>query len=340
MVCKESALCRGAYVHRQIIIKVFRTGGQEFSLGGDSADGVAKGVRETAGHVNEELFQGVDVVFFIESFLKGGCFFREQACVAVQVPAGDCGYGLSLKTGSQLVENPGISDGGPANHETSGVATIRPDASCHRVHDVAIGDDGAGHELDGTGNPLRVHRAAVAFENGSAVDDETVWAVFGDNVENGGEFFRFFPPEPAFDGEGSFGQGIAHPPEDGVHGAQFAQKSATCILVADEARRTSHVQVDAGNGVFHEHPGIAHKGIAVVAYELGVDGPPSRVFINGAQDLLVRLKVMGAGTEVFRNEVVRQCPKCGQNPEECQVRNVFHGCQCEEHVRCIQGSAS
>ena len=47
------------------------------------------------------------------------------------------------------------------------------------VHDVAIGDDGAGHLFDGAADAVGVHGRAVALGDGPAMDCEGIDGVLG-----------------------------------------------------------------------------------------------------------------------------------------------------------------
>ena len=104
--------------------------------------------------------------------------------------------------------------------------------------------------------------------------------------------------------------------------------------------RASHVEIDSGNGMLHEQACIPHQGVAVTADELGVDRTSGRVLVDRSQNFRIGLTVMRAGSEIFRDEIVGQGSEGGQDTEESQVRDVFHGSQGEKHVRCIQGTAS
>ena len=60
---------------------------------------------------------------------------------------------------------------------------------------------------------------SVSFPDGSPMDGEPVWTVFGDDAQNSGKFLWIFPSKPAFDGEGTFRQSISQASEDGIHRA-------------------------------------------------------------------------------------------------------------------------
>ena len=191
------------------MVKKLPTCGEEFVACFDSADQVFEFCGMSLDDVDEVFFHLLDVFFFdIAGDFFGG-FFVESLDVGEDHFSGDGGDGLVGEGGAELGENPGVSDGSAPDHESGGLGGLEVSESGLAVYDVAIGDDGAEHFIDGAADCLVVNGGLVAFFDSAAVDREEVDGVFFKDGEEGFEFVFRFEADTGFDGEGDLAAGFA-----------------------------------------------------------------------------------------------------------------------------------
>lgn len=123
--------------------------GEKFVPCFDSADLVFEFQRVSLNNVNEVFFHLLDVLVFDVAGDFFGGFLVKSFDIGEDHATGDGGDGLAGEGGAELSEDPGVSDGTATDHEPGGMGDFEIGEPGLAVYDVAIGDDGAGHFIDG-----------------------------------------------------------------------------------------------------------------------------------------------------------------------------------------------
>jgi hypothetical protein len=101
------------------------------------------------------------------------------------------------------------------------------------------------------------------------------------------------------------GHGVAEGTDEFVDLARVAQEAAADVLLVDLGRRATHVQVDAGDGIFQQLLHGADHVADFLTDELGEDRAAGLVLYDGADDVFLRAR-LGVDAEEFGEEVVRR----------------------------------
>lgn len=122
-----------------------------------------------------------------------------------------------------MFKNPRITDRTAPDHEAGGLGAFKVGEPGLTIDDVAICDDGAGHLLDGTADPIIMNGSLVTFFDSAAVDCEEVDGVFFEDVKEGFKFVFGFETDSRFHGERKFSAGFAEASEEGVDLIGFSE---------------------------------------------------------------------------------------------------------------------
>lgn len=166
-----------------------------------------------------------------------------------------------------------------------------------RGGDIAVGEDGAGHVLDGHANEVMADLGAVHVGDGAAMDGEEVDGVAGEEGEEAFPSGGVGEPDTSLDGEGDEVDGIAEGAEDGVDACGFAEESAAGALAVHDGRGAAEVEVDGGDRELLELAGGGGECDGVVADELSDGGSAGGVEGEGLTTELSRELV--AWTRVY-----------------------------------------
>ncbi len=186
-----------------------------------------------------------------------GGFAVEEIDVGAEVGAGGAGADFAGGPGfADLGEDPGIADGAAADHEAVGAGGGDECAGGGEIADVAVGEDGAGHEAGGAGDGVVVQERLVHLAHGASVDGEGVDGVAAEEVEQRGELVGGVEADAGLDGEAEV-HGVADVAQDDVDFLGVAEQAAAGVLAADDGRGAAEVEVDAGDGALLQIAGGA-----------------------------------------------------------------------------------
>lgn len=237
-----------------------------------------------------------------------------------------------LQTMADLVEQPGVADAPPANHETRRSGDFENfEGALDRVG-ISIRQDGVGEMPCGRMNQGIVHDGLVHFGNRPSMNGQQVQAVFGENIQQLREPLRRIKSNPGFDGEQSvvFTGDIPQDTKQGVDAIQVTEQSAPGALAVNHRSRTAKVEVDGCNRIPHQSAGGAAHGVGIVADQLGDSGAAGRVLNQTFQDPFLGFPSRGYPKE-FRPINIRT-PVPGEDSPKCQVGDLLHGGQGQQRA--------
>jgi hypothetical protein len=167
--------------------------------------------------------------------------------IGAQIEAGGVGEDFAGESFTNLIEDPGMANGPPADHETSGARLLQDLAGGSRAADVAIGQNGTAEARNGLRDLFIMHHGAIEFLNRPGVNGQSIERMTLKNFQEPIELGGIGKAQAGFDREIETNGG-PQGGKDFLNLTGVFQQAAPGVFAADNGSGTTEIEIDYKNG--------------------------------------------------------------------------------------------